>query len=303
VLMDLQMPEMDGYQATARLRSDPRFATLPIIAMTAHATIEERQRCLAAGMNDHVAKPIDPGNLFETVARFYKPAKPTAVVEPVARIGPIQAEQPMPEAIDGLPSIAGLDTQDGLARVGGNRTLYLKLLRQFVDTQGPAIAHITAALAAGDLALAERLAHSLKGVAANLGANQVRFAAAPLEKLLHDRADAPAIDGAMQQVAGQLEPLVAALRAALDSTTVDASAPSATATTSLNPEQSRGAAAELIALLSDSDPGAGQFVETNHAALRPLFDDGTWREFEQLVQGYAFADAQTRLEQAVTRSL
>ena len=76
VLMDLQMPEMDGYQATAKLRSDARFATLPIIAMTAHATIEERQRCLAAGMNDHIAKPIDPAILFETVARFYKPAEP-----------------------------------------------------------------------------------------------------------------------------------------------------------------------------------------------------------------------------------
>ena len=72
--MDLQMPEMDGYQATAKLRSDARFAALPIIAMTAHATIEERQRCLAAGMNDHVAKPIDPGNLFATVSRFYAPA-------------------------------------------------------------------------------------------------------------------------------------------------------------------------------------------------------------------------------------
>ena len=71
------MPEMDGYQATAKLRSDARFATLPIIAMTAHATIEERQRCLAAGMNDHIAKPIDPGNLFETVGRFYKPERPS----------------------------------------------------------------------------------------------------------------------------------------------------------------------------------------------------------------------------------
>ena len=75
VLMDLQMPEMDGYQATAKLRSDARFAALPIIAMTAHATMEERQRCLAAGMNDHIAKPIDPAALFETVGRFYKPVR------------------------------------------------------------------------------------------------------------------------------------------------------------------------------------------------------------------------------------
>src|SRR5204862_7464392 len=71
VLMDLQMPEMDGYQATAKIRSDERFRSLPIIAMTAHATLEERQRCLAAGMNDHISKPIDPGALFETVARYY----------------------------------------------------------------------------------------------------------------------------------------------------------------------------------------------------------------------------------------
>ena len=75
VLMDLQMPEMDGYQATAKIRADARFAKLPIIAMTAHATIEERQRCLAAGMNDHISKPIDPANLFETVGKFYKPAE------------------------------------------------------------------------------------------------------------------------------------------------------------------------------------------------------------------------------------
>ena len=80
VLMDLQMPEMDGYQATAKLRSDARFSTLPIIAMTAHATIEERQRCLAAGMNDHISKPIDPAKLFETVGRFYKARQPRAAV-------------------------------------------------------------------------------------------------------------------------------------------------------------------------------------------------------------------------------
>ena len=73
VLMDLQMPEMDGYQATRKIRSDPRFASFPIIAMTAHATIEERQKCLEAGMNGHVSKPIDPSALFETLERFVAP--------------------------------------------------------------------------------------------------------------------------------------------------------------------------------------------------------------------------------------
>ena len=76
VLMDLQMPEMDGFQATAKIRSDPRFARLPIIAMTAHATIEERQRCLEAGMNDHVSKPIEPDILYATLERWAKPTAP-----------------------------------------------------------------------------------------------------------------------------------------------------------------------------------------------------------------------------------
>ena len=81
VLMDLQMPEMDGYQATTKIRSDSRFERLPIIAMTAHATMEERQRCLEAGMNDHVSKPIDPAILYETLSRFYKPMESAKAVE------------------------------------------------------------------------------------------------------------------------------------------------------------------------------------------------------------------------------
>src|SRR5262249_27044002 len=102
VLMDLQMPEMDGYQATTKLRSEARFAQLPIIAMTAHATIEERQRCPAAGMNDHIAKPIDPAMLFETVGRFYRPAEATPASgrnigpSPPSLSGPPKAEAAAP---------------------------------------------------------------------------------------------------------------------------------------------------------------------------------------------------------------
>ena len=85
VFMDLQMPEMDGFTATKLLRSDPRLQKLPIIAMTAHALVEERQRCLDAGMNDHVSKPIDPDNLFSTLMRWAKP-RPKQAVESQASL-------------------------------------------------------------------------------------------------------------------------------------------------------------------------------------------------------------------------
>jgi two-component system sensor histidine kinase/response regulator len=318
VLMDHQMPEMDGHQATAKLRSDPRFATLPIIAMTAHATIEEKERCLAEGMNDHISKPIDPDNLFETVGRFFKPAaaalpsersagfSPLQPVKPesagITSSSPLTAESKRPEGRaplpDDLPFVEGLDTKDGLTRVAGNRKLYLKLLRQFIEQQGPALGQIAAALATGDMALAERHAHTLKGVAGNIGARQVQTAADALEKLIHAKAAAGEMDSARQRAAGALDPLIARLKEVLH-----ASAPEtrtqAAASAPTNPAQSREAAAQLIQLLSEFDPGASDFIETHYAALRPLFAEGEWPPFEKLVQGYSFADAQTQLAQAL----
>jgi signal transduction histidine kinase/DNA-binding response OmpR family regulator/HAMP domain-containing protein len=289
VLMDLQMPEMDGYQATAKLRTDARFKNLPIIAMTAHATMEEKQRCLAAGMNDHISKPIDPANLFETVGRFYKPSDstpPTKAVEPGRTT----------EA-DALPPIAGLDAKDGLARVGGNHKLYLKLLRQFAEQQGQIVSEISAALSKGDTALAERLAHTLKGVAGNIGAKQVQSAVAALEKSIRSKVTASEIESAKQQVAAALDPFVAALRAVLNNSGPEIAvvAPAAS-TPAVNLAQQQEAAAQLARLLSEFDPGASEFIELNRPALQPLFADGQWAEFEKLVQGYSFADALAKLE-------
>jgi signal transduction histidine kinase/CheY-like chemotaxis protein/CHASE3 domain sensor protein len=298
VLMDLQMPEMDGYQATAKLRADPRLASLPIVAMTAHATIEERQRCLAAGMNDHVAKPIDPASLLDTVGRFYEATmRPREPGQPVPRAVP---EDVPPNDSTRLPVVAGLDTQSGLSRVGGNIGLYLKLLGQFVEQQARIVELIGNALKSGDDALAERLAHTLKGVAGNIGATPVQSAAGVLEKLIRNRAGADELTAAGQQVAAHLEPMVAALRNALQSATVQASAPEP-AVRSVNPVESRKAAAGLLALLSELDPAASEFLATNRAALRPLFSDDAWPQFERLLADYSFAEAQTRLEEALER--
>ena len=289
VLMDLQMPVMDGYQATVKLRSDSRFLTLPIIAMTAHATIEERQRCLDAGMNDHIAKPIDPGILFETVARFYRNNNTATRAEPAT-----------PAPAGEWPDIDGLDTRDGLARVAGNDRLYRKLLRQFAAQQGGAADEIRAALTAGDATLAERIAHTLKGVAANIGAKHVRTAAGMLEEAIRHQAGDYETQTSLRETAGALDRLLDALRAALpeaedSNNPVDPPPPA-------DPAQTRAAAQVLAGLLENFDPGAVEFIEANRSSLRPLFPGGAWEPFANLVQNYSFAEALAALQRAIPAS-
>jgi signal transduction histidine kinase/DNA-binding response OmpR family regulator/HPt (histidine-containing phosphotransfer) domain-containing protein len=178
VFMDLQMPEMDGFTATKLLRKDSRLKNFPIIAMTAHALVEERQRCLDAGMSDHVSKPIDPDVLFATLLRWAKP-HPKVKLESKPLTLHEKAEQDVL-----LPEIAGVNQADGLNRVAGNRQLFRDLLGQFAKKQGDAAAQISIALEKRDTALAERIAHTVKGVAGNLGISEIQFAAQTLEKAI-----------------------------------------------------------------------------------------------------------------------
>ncbi len=242
VLMDLQMPEMDGYQATAKIRSDPRFAKLPIIAMTAHATMEERQRCLDAGMNDHVSKPIDPDALYATLERWVKPKEEPAK-SPARRTA---AASPPAD----LPSIDGVDAADGLARVAGNARLFRSLLEQFAARQAGAAGEIASALDGGDRKTAERIAHTVKGVAGNLGMRRIHACAEKLERSLRDGdAAAPA---ALSEFASLLGPQVEAIRRALGS----GSAPKAGAAKAYDAAAARAAIDRLKKLLASSDGSA-----------------------------------------------
>jgi PAS domain S-box-containing protein len=186
VFMDLQMPEMDGFTATRLLRTQPRFQELPIIAMTAHALVEERQRCLEAGMNDHVSKPIDPDALFATLMRWAKPRQVQATGEEGS------PARPADNVI--LPEIDGIDMAGGLKRVAGNRRLYRDLLAQFADSHANVHSQILAAIEIGDRKLAERIAHTVKGVAGNIGLGQVFVAAEKLERgICEDNATVPTL--------------------------------------------------------------------------------------------------------------
>jgi HPt (histidine-containing phosphotransfer) domain-containing protein len=282
--MDLQMPVMDGHQATSKIRSDPRFTALPIYAMTAHATLEEREFCLANGMNGHIAKPIDPALLFDTLSKVPRRAADIAGMAATPEgAGAVPAE---------LPPVDGLDSADGVRRVGGNNRLYVKLLRQFASQQADAVGQIRAALAANDVETATRLAHTLKGVAGNLGAGGVQNAAAAVETLLRDGAPADPTSQALEQLAGVLHPLLARLRSVLEtSTTASASAPA------VAPTLTRAVAAQLTQLFAGFDTSAVTFVEENQASLRPAFDAATWDQFMRKTQEFAFADAQALLDQ------
>ena len=205
IFMDLHMPEMDGITATKVLRSNPRFEKLPIVAMTAHALVEERQRCLDAGMNDHVSKPIDPDKLFATLLRWAKPRpKPSRTLT-----------ESSPRQIDdaALPQVTGINIADGLKRVAGNQRLYCELLSQFVNKQTDAATQIAEALDNRDFKLAERIAHTVKGVAGNLGITQVYDVAAKLEKGIREGHDSVPV--LVDQLAMTLRSQVGAINRAL----------------------------------------------------------------------------------------
>jgi HPt (histidine-containing phosphotransfer) domain-containing protein len=193
-----------------------------------------------------------------------------------------------------LPSVDGLNSADGLRRVGGNNRLYVNLLRQFAGQQRHAIGQIRAALATNDVETAIRMAHTLKGVAGSLGAMGVQDAAAAVETLLRNDSAAEATNQSLVQLAVVLEPLLAGLHAAF---ATSAAAPSAAPAVAA--AVTRTVAAQLTKLFADFDTSAVTFVEENQANLRPAFDIATWEQFLRHTQEFAFADAQALLDQAL----
>jgi PAS domain S-box-containing protein len=278
VLMDLQMPEMGGIEATERIRAEARFARLPVIAMTAHAMVEERERCLAAGMVDHITKPIDPQALFQTLARWVKASRAAA---------PAQAGN----AGESLPEIEGLDTAGGLKRVAGNRKLYLSLLRQFTDKQADASARVAAALARDDHAEAERIAHSVKGVAGNIGLGAVQTAAGALEQAARTK---KGLKAAATKLEAAMARAIAALRDALpaEAPASPAAAPAADAA------QAAASAARMAALLADGDGESPDYLAGQGNLIRSLFADGEYAAFERQVNDFDFETALGNLRRA-----
>jgi two-component system sensor histidine kinase/response regulator len=282
VLMDLQMPDMDGLEATRRLREDARYAQLPVIAMTAHAMVEERERCLAAGMVDHIAKPIEPQAMFRTLARWTKGGRAAAGAPRRGAGADVE-----------LPPIDGVDVAAGLRRVGGNRDLYLRLLHRFAASQAGAARRAREALASGERAIAEREAHTVKGVAANLGLAALSDVAAALERAVRG---AKGEKRALIAFERALEQTVAAL-AALPLPGDEAVTPTAAVPPAAGPELG-----QLARLLEAGDGEAVDYVAGRAAALRAAFRSDEFAAIEQAVQAFEFDAALERLRAAAARA-
>lgn len=180
VLMDMQMPRMDGLEATRILRSDPAYSDLPIIAMTANAMKHDLDACLAVGMNDHITKPIDRIAMLKTLRRWLHHG--------IQNVDPANPQlEPSPAAVEEpLPVLDGIDVTGTLSRLGLGFDSLRKMLVRFADGQGKTLDDLRAAIAARDVTAATRHAHSIAGAAGNLGADALRSAAKALEQAGRD---------------------------------------------------------------------------------------------------------------------
>ncbi|WP_020654265.1 response regulator [Massilia niastensis] len=287
VLMDLEMPQLDGHAATVELRRDPRFAELPVIAMTAHALAEIRERCLREGMQDYITKPVDPEKLYATLARWLGKGLP-------ARPAPPAPDQPAQPA---LPALTGIDTAFGLRNVGGNGALYLELLDRLRDTQRDAGSCIRADLASGRLSEAAGRAHTLRGVCGNIGARDVQALAQEVEE--GARRASPGVTGpALARSAGALEQALASVMAALDRHFAGAGARAPAAAPCAASQDAARAVAELDTLLAEFSGEARDYFASARGALAGVLPAGALARLDHHLSRYEFEEARLLLAQA-----
>jgi two-component system sensor histidine kinase/response regulator len=286
VLMDMQMPVLDGLSATRELRKDPRFVTLVVIAMTANAMAQDVERCRQAGMNDHIPKPLEESVLWTTLTRWVAPPSlpaPAATSTPAA-----QSSAPAPQ---GLRDIPGLDSAAGLRRVQQRESMYHKLLDKFADGQRDFPRGLAAALDQGERATAERLAHTLNGVSGTIGAVQIQALAAELEQKIRAGAERASLDA----VLAPLEAALAALIARLDARAASSEAPAVEVDRALL-EQTLS---ELSKLLLASESEVVPLFESGAPLLKAAFPE-RFAPLSAAISAYDFEAAHRLLTEAAS---
>jgi signal transduction histidine kinase/CheY-like chemotaxis protein len=287
VLMDCQMPVMDGYTATREIRKNAIFKELPIIAMTANAMAGDREKVIEAGMWDHIAKPLNVGEMFTTIAKWIKPK--------VGGSGTAPGRIPTPaQAVGSLPTLPGIDVKAGMATTMNNVKLYTRMLIKFRDSQTRFAELFAQALADSDKTAPERCAHTLKGTAGNIGAKGVQAAAGELEHACKEGKPAAEIEALLAQALVELAPVIEGLKKVGDGGTAPGT-PVAHAALAIPEAELNTALDKLKCLLEDSDAEAGDVLDALLEKIAGLPLANALKPVASAIEGFDFDAALEKL--------
>jgi signal transduction histidine kinase/DNA-binding response OmpR family regulator/HPt (histidine-containing phosphotransfer) domain-containing protein len=277
VLMDCQMPVMDGYTATREIRKNPAWYDLPVIAMTANAMAGDREKVIEAGMIDHIAKPLNIGDMFSTLAKWIVPDNPTK---------PATSDDQKNIGSDVLPKLSGIDTKAGLATCMGNTKLYKRLLVKFRDVNVDFGKQFEAARQGADHESSIRLAHTIKGTAGNIGARGIMAAAGELELAGNNNQPAKVIDTLLANLINELDPVIESLQQVQPDEVQNEKSQSTS-----DPKKVRQLIATIKLMLDDSDSEVADVVEELAGIVRGTFMSPAMDKIAVAVACYDYATA------------